>query len=75
MRARGDSSATSVIDTLLMPLAGHKRPDGGSPFRAALGQDKRILSGGPLSDTTSRPKIFDPSTPPSHTFPLALRTL
>lgn len=72
MRARGHPSATSVIDTLLMQFPSHKGGEGTGGWRwlvvsRGLGPGKKILSGGPLSDTTSQLKIFNrPQIHPPH---------
>jgi hypothetical protein len=75
MRAHGDSSASSVIDTFAeAPDDSQGNNNGDSSRRAALGQVNEILSGGPLSDTASHSKIFSRPAPlPRQSFPLALR--
>ena len=70
MRAHGDSLrnfSCRYLDRASSQIASSHI--GGSSRRATLGQGKRILSGGPLSDATSHPKISNHPTTQPKVFP------
>ena len=74
MRAHGDSSASSVADTLINHRHRRKQSHRWLVASRGPGPGNRILSGGPLSDATSHPEIDSHLTPPPpQSFPLALQ--